>query len=316
MILTRLARSPEIVYSGNTKHKFNIVAYGEQLMQNIDKRQRAFLFSQRLKAALGLSGLNQSSLARHVGVDRSTISQLLGGDGTRLPNAQVVAGCASALGVSVDWLLGLSERPERVAELLAASVSLTEAPRAMVDEQLLAWHREASGQKIRHVPATLPDMLKTNAVLRWEYAPHLGRTIDQAIGATKDTLEHLHDAPSDYEIALPLFELQSFAHGEGYYRGLALDARVEQIDRLLYLHDRLYPRLRIYQFDARRLYSAPVTIFGNQFAALYLGRNYLVFRDIERVDAIRTHFDYLVREASVASRDLPETLGTLRAEIA
>lgn len=285
------------------------------MTQNIDKRQRAALFSQRLKEALDLSGLNQSALARMVDVDRSTISQLLKGSGVRLPNAQIAAGCAAALGVSVDWLLGLSDRPERVAELLAASVSLTHAPRAMVDEQILIWHKETAGQKIRHVPATLPDMLKTNDILRWEYEPHLGRTIDQAIGATEDTLNYLRNAPSDYEIAMPLYELHSFAHGEGYYRGLPLAHRRAQLDRLSNLHDQLYPRLRIYQFDARKLYSAPLTIFGVQLAALYLGRNYMVFRDLERVEAIRTHFDSLIREASVTSRDLPQTLHALRAEI-
>ena len=285
------------------------------MRQNIDKRQRALLFSQRLKDALELSEHNQSSLARTVGVDRSTISQLLSGVNVRLPNAQVAAGCAAALGVSVDWLLGLSERPERVAELLAASVSLTQAPRAMVDEQILIWHKEAAGQKIRHVPATLPDLLKTNDILRWEYEPHLGRTIDQAIGATEDTLNYLRNAPSDYEIAMPLYELHSFAHGEGYYRGLELTHRIAQLDRLNELHDQLYPRLRIYQFDARKLYSAPLTIFGVQIAALYLGRNYLVFRDLERVEAIRTHFDNLIREATIASRDLPQALQSLRAEI-
>jgi hypothetical protein len=31
----------------------------------------------------------------------------------------VVAECAGALGVSADWLLGLTERPERLADLLA-----------------------------------------------------------------------------------------------------------------------------------------------------------------------------------------------------
>ncbi len=283
------------------------------MRQNIDKRVRARLFARRLEAGLEQSGLNRSSLARAVGVNRSTISQLLSPDSARLPNAQVAAGCAAALGVSADWLLGLSDRPEQVAELLAASVSLTEAPRALVDEQILAWHREAAGQKIRHVPATLPDILKTDAVLRWEYAPHLGRTTDQAIGATEDTLNYLRQAPSDYEIALPLYELHSFAHGEGYYRGLDRAARREQIDRLLDLHDQLYPRLRIYQFDARRLYSAPLTVFGMRLAALYLGRNYLAFRDTERVNAIRAHFDNLVREASVVSRDLPQMLGELRA---
>jgi hypothetical protein len=48
-----------------------------------------------------------------IGVDRSTVSQLLSAEGARLPNAQVVAECAAALGVTADWLLGLSDRPEQ-----------------------------------------------------------------------------------------------------------------------------------------------------------------------------------------------------------
>ena len=150
----------------------------------IDKRLRATQFRHRLGAAMGRAGMTQSALARHIGVDRSTISQLLTGSGARLPNAQVVGECASALGVSADWLLSLSDRPETAADLLATSMAVTTAGRALVDEQIFAWHQEAEGYKIRHVPATLPDMLKTDAVLEWEYEPHLGRTTTQAIGAS------------------------------------------------------------------------------------------------------------------------------------
>ena len=121
--------------------------------------------------------------------------------------------CAAALGVSADWLLSLSDRPETAAALLANSLTLTEAPRAMIDEQIFQWHKEAAGYKIRHVPAALPDMLKTREVLNWEYAPHLGRTAEQAIGAMEDRLTFIRQSPSDYEIALPLYEIASFVHG-------------------------------------------------------------------------------------------------------
>ena len=125
----------------------------------IDKRDRACLFRNRLAQAMAEKSQSQSALARAVGVDRSTVSALLSG-GTRLPNAQLAADCAQALGVSCDWLLGLAGRPEPVADLLAASVSLTDAPRALFDAAVFGWHQEAAGYKIRHVPATLPDMFK------------------------------------------------------------------------------------------------------------------------------------------------------------
>lgn len=281
----------------------------------VDKRLRAERFRTRLAKAMQERIVTQSALARQIGVDRSTISQLLKGDGARLPNAHVVGACAAALGVSADWLLSLSDRPENAADLLAHSLSLTEAPRALVDQRIFDWHQEAAGYKIRHVPAALPDMLKTRALLEWEYAPHLGRTADQAIGASEDRLHWMRSAQSDYEIAMPAYELRSFAHGTGYYDGLPLDIRLAQIDRFLELADQLYPRLRLYLFDAQRLYSAPLTLFGPLLCVFYAGGHYMAFRDRDRVEIFSRHFDTLVREATLTARDLPNELHRLRAEI-
>lgn len=282
--------------------------------EKLDKRVRAAQFRLRLARAMEDRQTSQSALARSIGVDRSTVSQLLADDGARLPNAHVIGGCAAALGVSADWLLSLSDRPESAAELLASSLSMTEAPRALVDERIFQWHQEAAGYKIRYVPATLPDMLKTRAVLEWEYAPHLGRTADQAIGASEDRLTWMRSAQSDYEIAMPIFEIRSFALGEGYYQGLPLKVRLEQIDHLLALCEQLYPRLRIYLFDAKRLYSAPVTIFGPLLCVFYAGSHYMAFRDRDRIEVFTRHFDTLIREADMTARHFPQHLRELRAE--
>jgi len=257
--------------------------------------------------------ISQSALARGAGVDRSTVSQILKGDGARLPNAQVVAQCAAVLGVSADWLLGLSERPEQASDLVAASLTMPEAPRALVDESIFGWHQEAAGYKIRHVPAGLPDMLKLPDMLRWEYEPSLGRTTDQAIGASRDRLEWMAGSRSDYEIALPRHEVESFARGEGYYDGVPEALRRAQIEQMITLHEQLYPKMRVFLFDARRLFSAPVTIFGPLLAVVYLGRNYLAFRDSERVQGITDHFDRLIREASASDREWPDVLKGLLA---
>ncbi|WP_170580689.1 helix-turn-helix domain-containing protein [Ruegeria arenilitoris] len=285
------------------------------MQENFDKRDRAAQFRLRLARAMDQRKMSQSALARTVGVDRSTVSQLLTDTGARLPNAHVVGSCASALGVSADWLLSLSDRPESAAELLASSLTMTEAPRALVDERIFEWHQQAAGYKIRYVPATLPDMLKTRAVLEWEYAPHLGRTADQAIGASEDRLTWMRGAQSDYEIAMPLYEIHSFAHGTGYYDGLPLNVRLDQIDHMLELCEQLYPRMRIYLFDAKRLYSAPVTIFGPLLCVFYAGSHYMAFRDRDRIEVFTRHFDTLVREADLTARHFPTHLRQLRAAI-
>lgn len=272
------------------------------------------MFKTRLAEAMAERGLTQSALARAVRVDRSTVSQVLA-PGKRMPNAQLAADCAATLGISADWLLGLSERPEPLADLLATSLTMTEAPRALIDETIFAWHREAAGYKIRHVPATLPDMLKTRAMVEWEYSPQLGRTAEQALGAFEDRLAWMRGARSDYEIALPLHELGAFAGATGYYDGLPAPVRLEQMDRLITLCDQLYPSLRLYLFDARRVFSAPVTVFGPLLAMVYLGRHYIAFRDTERVAKVSAHFDWLVREASLSARDVGDHLRGLRAKI-
>lgn len=280
----------------------------------IDKRDRAGLFRIRLAEAMAERRVSQSALSRLAGVDRSTISQLLAGE-TRLPNAQLAADCAMALGVSADWLLGLSGRPEPLADVLAMSLTMTEAPRALFDKTIYGWHREAAGYKIRHVPATLPDMLKTRALVEWEYSDPLGRTAAQAIGAFEDQLAWLRDARSDYEIALPLHELAAFTEASGYYAGLSVGIRQAQLDHLIGLCEQLYPSLRIYLFNARRVFSAPVTVFGPLLAVVYLGRHYIAFRDSARVASIAQHFDWLVREASVGAREVAEHLRGLRAQL-
>ena len=280
-----------------------------------DKRDRARLLRDRLSMAMSLAGISQSALARRIGVDRSTLSQLLKDQGARLPNAQVVAECASALGVSADWLLGLSDRPEQAADLVASAIAMTEAPRAMVDDQIFAWHQEAAGYKIRHVPAGLPDMLKTADMLRWEYAPSLGKTTEQAIGASTDRLNWMRGSRSDYEIAIPLAEMESFARAEGYYAGLSAELRRDQLQHFRDLHAQLFPGLRLHMFDSREIFSAPVTVFGPLLAVIYIGQNYLAFRDSERVSAIAGHFDRLVRAAKIAERDLAAYFDKLIAEI-
>lgn len=286
------------------------------MQQILDKRTRAALLRSRLMRAIERAETNQTALARAIGVDRSTISQLLKDEGARLPNAHLVGSCAQALGVSADWLLGLSERPERAADLLATSLTMTEAPRALVDEQIFAWHREAEGYKIRYVPPALPDMLKTRALLNWEYTPHLGRTTEQAINASTDRLNWMRASHSDYEIALPMSEIEAFAGATGYYAGLAPGLRRAQLDLMIGLTEALYPRLRVTLYDARRLYSAPLTVFGPLLAVLYLGRNYLAFRDSDRIAVFTAHFDHLVKEAEITARDIPDHLRRLRDGIA
>lgn len=278
------------------------------MQELIKKQDRSRIIRERIRTAMRHSQITQTELAEKTGVDRSTVSQVLMEDSVRVPNAHFIATTGEVLGVSADWLLGLTERPEKPSDLLAAHVKVTEAHRTAFDEQIIQWHHEAEGYKIRHVPATLPDLLKTEPMQRWEYAHYFGKTPDQAIRATEDLAQWMQSSGSDYEISMPMHEIESCAKGEGYYHGLDRQTRLDQIRHIRDTHERLYPRLRIALFNARQVYSSPLTIYGPLIGVLYVGRYYLAFRESERIRRLTEHFDYLVRDASVDSRELREHL--------
>lgn len=279
----------------------------------MDKRERADVFRTRLQEAMLRKSVTRSGLSRLAKVDRSTIGQLLKDDQPRLPNAQLAADVADALSVSTDWLLGLTNRPETPGDLVAAAMSLSPAERTSADEQLLEWHHEAAGYKVRHVPATLPDILKTERMLHWEYASFGERRSPEAFSAMQDQLEWLSSGVSDYEIAIPIHEIEACAAGTAYYKGADESVRFEQLNFLADQCDQMFPRLRIFLFDAHHVFSSPVTIFGPNLAVVYVGQCYLAFREVERVKSLTSHFDWLVREAFVDARNVPTLIRTLMA---
>ncbi len=282
-------------------------------MNKVNKLDRAELFRDRLSEALRQRGMSRSALARGIGVDRSTISQILSDDGARMPGGALVAACAATLGVTADWLLGLSDRPERMEDMLANTLRMSAAERALVDEQIFAWHREAAGRKIRSVPATLPDFLKTPEVLRWEYGGYPEHRTDMAIQTARELRDWVAEAESDYEIALPLFTVDSLAMGEGYWKGLPREASADQLSAMAETLDQFYPRVRLYLFDARRTWSSPLTVYGPGHGVIYLGRSFIAIRDRERVRGMTKHFDALVRQASVPAREAWDNLSRLAA---
>ena len=75
--------------------------------------------------------------------------------------------------------------------------------------------------------------------------------------------------------------------------------------------DELYPALRLFLFDAREVFSAPMSVFGPILSVIFVGRFFLAFRESERIKSMTTHFDWLVREAKVDARDTAAFINAL-----
>lgn len=265
----------------------------------LNRRETAHTFRRRLAEVIDSSGVSRTAFAARIGTDRSTLSQLLTADGTRLPRADTVAAIATAAQVSVDWLLGLSQEGQLGADVVNEDVAIEPGAASPVDARLQRWHAEATGYKIRYVPTTLPDLLKTEAVIRYEYRSNPAIEPENRIEQAEARLAYIRRPETDIEACGSLQSLRGFAYGEGVWQGLPLGERIEQLQVMLRLVDELYPTFRWFLYDGLEHFSVPYTVFGPQRVALYLGEMYMVFSSTEYIRVLTRHFDQLIRAAVV-----------------
>ncbi len=270
-----------------------------------ERRVMLGTFRERLSEVIAGSGLNQSRFAASTGVDRSTLSQLLSPANRRLPRVETLAQLAQTHQVSIDWLLGLTHGGPMQAEMMREQTSFAMNALAPNDERLIEWFAEAAGYKVRYVPQTLPDLLKTEAVIRHELDHSVASRPEQKMETAAARLAWTRAAGSDLECCSSIQAIESFARGEGVWRTLPIAHRRDQLRQIASLSDELYPMFRWFLFDGLQRYAVPITIFGPQRAALYLGQMYLVLTSTDHVRTLSAHFDDLIRGAVVQPPDVP-----------
>jgi transcriptional regulator with XRE-family HTH domain len=280
----------------------------------MDRREIIEVFRERLGEVIHRAGLSRSAFAGEIGLDRSTLSQLLSRDHVRLPRAETIAAIAERAQVSVDWLLGLSQEGQLGADMLSQALELEIEPGSgsPADERLKRWHAEAAGYKIRYVPSSLPDLLKSEAVIRYEFQMQDSRLPKVRLEEAERRLAYSRRPETDMEVCSSVQSLAGFARGEGIWSGLSAADRSGQIDRMMRTLDELYPTLRWFLFDGLKSYCVPMTIFGPLRAAVYIGDMYLVLNSTEHIRELTYRFDNLIRAAVVQPRDVVVELEALR----
>ncbi len=270
-------------------------------------------FRERLSQVIEERGVTRSAFATEIGLDRSTLSQLLSPGNERLPRAETIVSIARVAQVSVDWLLGVIEQGRAGTQLVANALEIEPGAGLPMDERLERWHKEAVGAKVRYVPSTLPDLLKSPAIIRYEYEAY-GALVPQArIEQAEARLAYTRRPETDIEVCTSSQSLRDFAEGRGIWDRLDREARVKQLESMAELTEELYPTFRWFLFDGLWRYSAPYTIFGAKRAAVYLGNMYFVFNGGEQIRALTRHFDDLIRGARMQPPDVPNfILGLLR----
>ena len=271
------------------------------MLKSDDRRSLCATFRQRLQTLIGEERGAVSAFLRDTGVDRSALAQFLDPDIDRLPRAESLRRIAEARGVSVDWLLNLSNAPDG-AQAVTSTVQIEQARSELGGSPLDRWRQEAAGMKLRYVPSSLPDMLAL--------APD-PQARDMRSGQSENVLGGFRLGDMDVEIAMPRQTLEDLAEGSGLWRDADAAVRRRQLVHMAETCEAAYPTLRLHLYDGRETFSAPFTVFGRIRAALFLGESYLVVTSSEQVAALSRHFDGLVRKAVVGPDRVGEALGGL-----
>ncbi len=278
------------------------------------KRETVNTFRRRLLELVERAGGSQARFAAKAGLDRSTLSQLLSAETIRLPRAETVAAIAHAHGASIDWLLGLSEDSEIRADIVSQPI-VEPAADDPADLRLATWHEEARGSKIRYVPSSLPDQLKTEAVIAYETTKLSRYSAKVMSDLSHERMAHAASRISDIEVCTSRQFVESFARGEGYWKALPIKERRRQLEQMIAITEGNYPAYRWFLFDGRERYASPYTVFGHKRAAIYVGNMYIVFTSSEHIQALTQHFDDLVRHARVQPNETPVVLKRLLKDI-
>ncbi len=264
-------------------------------------------FRERLGQIIDGSGLSRSAFAKQVGIDRSTLSQILSDQNDRLPRVETLAAIATSANVSVDWLIGLSEEGALGTDVLVVERGAS----SPADERLALWRGEAAGYKIRYVPTTLPDLLRTDEVIAYEYSHSPVASPEQRQATREERLDYQRRPETDTEVCSPRQTLESFAAGVGVWSRMSKAVRRKQLATMRELVGELYPTFRWFLFDGRHRYSVPLTIFGPKRAVIYTGQMYLVFSTLKYIRLFTEHFDELIRHATIQPPDVPDFLREL-----
>ena len=272
-------------------------------------------FRDRLGELVADTGQSRSDFAANVGIDRSTLSQLLSSRNRRLPRVETLAAIAEASGVSVDWLLGLAHGGPSRADIVHEEFALNLDELSPLDEAWIEWHEQSAGLKIRTLPASLPDLLKTEAVIRHEVQRYATTRPEQRIETATAPLELARAPGSDLECCNSIQAIEGFARGWDVWGSLEHRHRVAQLDRMIELCEELYPTFRWFLYDGRQRYATAITVFGLDRAVLYLGQMYLVLNNRNHVMSFVKHFDDLIRVSVVQPPGVPRLLRKLRSEI-
>ena len=90
------------------------------------------------------------------------------------------------------------------------------------------------------MPATIPDLLRTEAVIDYEFRDDPNLPLKAKSDQTRRQLDYSRLPETDIEVCMPMQTLIHLANGEGIWSSLPVEDRLNQIRHMAALIDELY----------------------------------------------------------------------------
>ena len=182
-----------------------------------------------------------------------------------------------------------------------------------VDEDTLLerWHKEATGYKIRYVPAQIPDLLRTADVIGYEYSGRAAPSPSWQLRNAEFRLDYTGGRRPTWRSACRASGWSCWRRDTATGAGSTARRAQAQLGYMAELVEELYPSFRLFLYDQLRTYSIPYTVFGPQRAAIFVGEMYLVLNATEHIRSLTRHFDNLIRHAVVSANESAAFMRTL-----
>lgn len=220
---------------------------------DINKRK---LIGMRINSALASANMKQKELAASIGVTDNTISYFV--SGSRVPNTEQIIKIATALNISCDYLLGLTDvaTTDKDIQLVCDCIGLSEE----AVQTLRNWTLFIDGKS---------DLIDTDdGLFEYEDTPEIIDNFSAALGFLDDLLT-LHDEAlitvGYYRVLSRLgMDLQETIMRKQMTNPSVKECRV-QLDSLDFLIDS-YEKSRLYYFESVECMSSAIrehTYFGD-----------------------------------------------------
>lgn len=273
-------------------------------------------FQERLKRSIQALEISPTEFCRKNDIDRSTLTQLMHNKDLRVPRIDTLAKLSCALGVSSDWLIGISNEKGTMAEIMSESLrTIPSYDSASEYKEPLEQIAETGDidTKIRHHLITVPEYLYLDKIIPQYYSnlrvndrEEFSKIIDRFIHVLRPNVPKMA-----FETIFSVQVLQKMVERRDRWRNISKEDIRDQLLHIADYYEEIYPQQQLYLYDEVDRLCAPMLIYGSKKVSLWVGSFHFVFNASNVVNAAHENLNAMIRIAKYLPHQSPDYIRSL-----